>query len=79
MIRTQIQLSEEQANRLREAAARRGVSMAYLIRESVDRYLADAAGEVKREAARKLIGRFRSGVTDLARKHDKYLEEAYGE
>jgi predicted DNA-binding protein len=36
MIRTQIQLTEEQAARLKAVAARRGISMAEVIRQAVD-------------------------------------------
>ena len=39
MVRTQIQLTEQQAELLKAAAARRGVSMAELIRQSVDHLL----------------------------------------
>ncbi len=39
MVRTQIQLTEAQAKNLHELAAREGVSMAELIRQSVDYYL----------------------------------------
>ena len=34
--------------------------------------------EIKRRAIA-AIGRFRSDVTDLAREHDRYLEEAFGD
>lgn len=39
MVRTQIQLTEQQAESLKAAAARRGVSMAELIRQSIDQLL----------------------------------------
>ncbi|MBI4304853.1 MAG: ribbon-helix-helix protein, CopG family [Chloroflexi bacterium] len=80
MIRTQIQLTEEQAKRLKDAAAREGVSVAELIRRSVDEHLARVSGDDRWERARSIIGKFRSGSTDaLGRDHDKYLEEAYDE
>ena len=41
MQRTQISLTSDQANRLRRIAARRGTSMAALIREAVDRVMPD--------------------------------------
>lgn len=79
MVRTQIQLTEEQAAALRELAAREGKSMAEVIRCSLDEHLR-AAGVVGRAAAeqraRAAIGRFSSGLGDLAREHDRYLEAA---
>ena len=80
MIRTQIQLTEDQARRLKQQARREERSMADLVRESVTEYLArrqpiDRAELVKR--ARALQGRFRSGHPDLAEEHDRYLDEAF--
>ena len=49
MVRTQIQLTEEQARRLKALAAEQGVSMAELIRRSVDTVL---NGERRQEATR---------------------------
>jgi hypothetical protein len=79
MVRTQIQLSESQARRIKRRAQDRGISMAALIRECVEREL--EAGEPDRarrfERAARLAGRYRdqAGARDLARKHDRYLSE----
>ena len=81
MIRTQIQLTEEQARRLRELSAQTGRSMADIVRESVDDYLARRAGvhpDERRRRALQVVGRFASGSTDVARDHDRYLGEIYG-
>jgi hypothetical protein len=81
MIRTQIQLTEEQSTRLRHVARRSGVSTAEVIRRSVDRYLeqeaAAAPGAATRLAALEVIGRFNSGLSDISERHDDYLDEAY--
>lgn len=81
MVRTQIQLEEQQAAMLRRAAAERHVSVAELIRRSVDLYLSSAvcptSREEQRERAIGAAGRFRSGVTDLGEAHDRYLAEAF--
>lgn len=80
MVRTQIQLTESQANRLRKLAAERGVSMAELIRQGVDALLGGAAvidDEERRNRALALAGRFRSGKRDVSGKHDRYLAEAF--
>ena len=81
MIRTQIQLTEEQARRLKRLAADDGCSMAELIRRGVDRLLDGAAADTWEERKRRALaasGRFRSGVSDLSRNHDTYLAQAYG-
>lgn len=78
MIRTQIQLTEEQARVLRDQAAAQGRSMADLIRESVDRYLASPPRrdpDALRQLALAVVGKYRSNLGDLARNHDRYLAE----
>ncbi len=79
MVRTQIQLTEEQARALKEVAARQGISMAELIRRGVDRILEEQEHERKEKWRRALAaaGRFRSGYTDISVNHDKYLAEDY--
>ncbi|MBI4886587.1 MAG: ribbon-helix-helix protein, CopG family [Acidobacteria bacterium] len=81
MVRTQIQLTEKQARRLKQLAAARGRSMADLIRGSVDALLAQPDthdDEVKRAHALRAAGRFRSGVRDLSSRHDRHLSEILG-
>jgi hypothetical protein len=79
MIRTQIQLTAEQAARLRDLAAAEGRSMADVIRESVDAYLAEAplrrTADSLRADAIALAGRYDSRLGDLAEGHDRYLAE----
>ncbi len=81
MVRTQIQLTEEQARALKAAAARQGVSMAELIRQAVDRILEEQEQEraEKWRRATALVGRYRDkeGATDVSVNHDKYLDEIY--
>ncbi|HHY75458.1 MAG TPA: ribbon-helix-helix domain-containing protein [Firmicutes bacterium] len=79
MVRTQIQLTEEQAKKLKMKAAAMGVSMAELIRQGVDLVLefnGDKAQPERVRRAMSVVGRFRSDKTDVAVKHDKYLAEA---
>lgn len=81
MIRTQIQLTEQQARRLRAQARERGVSLAELIRRYVERGLAEEAPDrtALYDRAARVVGRFRDrrGARDLSRKHDRYLEDAF--
>lgn len=80
MVRTQIQLTERQYEALKERAQDRDVSMAELIRESVELYLASSAERSvseRRQSALAVAGRFESGLRDLAERHDDYLDEAF--
>jgi predicted DNA-binding protein len=77
MVRTQVQLTEEQARRLRRVAADRGVSMAAVIREAIDRGLEIDADASRRARAISAIGGFRSGQSDIAEDHDRYLAEDF--
>jgi hypothetical protein len=78
MVRTQIQLTETQVRRLKRIARERHVSMASLIRESIDRYVGDSGKDSPaRERALAIIGKFSSGDTDFAERHDEYLADSY--
>lgn len=79
VIRTQIQLTPAQASALKAMAAERGVSMAELIRRSVDDLLSTAgkasSSELRSELKR-VFGAFSSGTGDLGRAHDAYVAES---
>ena len=80
MIRTQIQLTEEQARALRVQARMEERSMAELVRECIAEYLMRRRTPDMQELARRargLKGRFRSGAADLAEAHDRYLDDAF--
>ncbi|GAB4111797.1 MAG: hypothetical protein Kow001_13480 [Acidobacteriota bacterium] len=82
MPRTQIQLTEQQYHALKERARLRNVSMAELIRESIELYLAtspERSSAERRQAALAVAGRFESGLRDLAERHDDYLEKAFSQ
>ncbi len=78
MVRTQIQLTEAQAEQLQRLAKERQVSMATIIRESLDATLAKeitVSDRERRERAIKAAGSFHSGLSDLGSRHDKYLAD----
>lgn len=79
MVRTQIQLTEAQSDRLKKLAAKKQMSVAELIRQGVNVILrAEAVSpEERKRRAMAAAGRFRSGRKDLSSAHDKYLAEAY--
>jgi len=80
MVRTQIQLSEAQAQALRSLAAQQHKSMAELIRQAVELFLQSEqkAPDMRelRKRAKLVSGQFHSGLPDLGRNHDYYLAEA---
>ena len=76
MIRTQMQLRDDQVRALKRRAAQRGVSMAELVREAIDRSLERDDMEAKWQRAISAVGRFHSDVTDLSERHDDYLADA---
>jgi Arc/MetJ-type ribon-helix-helix transcriptional regulator len=79
MVRTQISLTEEQAEGLRRLAALRQRSQAALLRDAIDQLLESARREDRYAAALSAIGAFRSdGGGSIAVDHDEALEEAYG-
>ena len=89
MIRTMIQLTEEQLKALKELAKARKTSVASLVRESVAQYVTKATKETEREEKRlralefiKYIEEhpeeFRDieGKTDVSINHDEYFVQA---
>ena len=81
MVRTQIQLTEEQARAIKKMAASRHVSGAELIRRAIDVMIKSgpaADPEERRKRAIDIAGKFSSGKSDVSKKHDKYLADAFG-
>lgn len=81
VIRTQIQLTSEQAAKLKRVAAERGVSMAEVIRDAVDG-IPDRDDRAERWArALAVLGKFHDieGKTDVSVRHDDYLADIYAE
>lgn len=81
MLRTQVQLTEEQDRLLEDLGRERRVSKAELVRRAVDLLLAREApgrgSEEQRLRALSVTGRFRSGDGSVARRHDAALAEAF--
>lgn len=70
MVRTQISMTEEQAEGLRRLAALRQRSQAALLRDALDSLLAGNAHQRRTARARQAIGAFRSGHHDTSEHHD---------
>jgi hypothetical protein len=89
MKRMMVQLTEEQVKALKELAEFRKTSISKLVRESVATYIVTAPKETTMEEKRRRAiafikyidehpDEFRDieGKTDVARNHDKYLNES---
>ncbi len=80
MIRTQIQLTEEQDRTLEELASLRKVSKAELVRQAVDLLLRqryELTLEEKWARAMSVVGIATGDGANASEEHDKYLAEAY--
>jgi len=78
MHRTQVQLTDKQIESVRAIAAKKEVSMAEIIRMSVDSFIQKEASKRRlqqKKRALSAVGKFQSGLNDLAQNHDKYLAE----
>jgi hypothetical protein len=81
MVRAQVQFTEEQLAALRGIAAKEGVSVSQVVRESVNLLLQDRRRPSRQELIRRsleAVGLFRSGTGDLSTRHDEYFAEASG-
>lgn len=81
MVRTQIQMTEEQVKKLKRLASVEHKSIAELIRQAVDLFVASKRGmdiEERQKRAIAAAGRFHSRLSDLSEAHDRYLAEDFG-
>jgi predicted Ser/Thr protein kinase len=80
MVRTQIQLTEDQAKALKKIAESRHLSVAEVIRKAVDAVIKSSSVidmEERHKRGLAVVGKFGSGKRDVSKKHDLYLTEAY--
>lgn len=81
MVRTQIQITEEQSDLLKQVAKEENISIAKLIRLSIDhlvknRFVINEA-EKKKNAMLAVNQSFHSGIKNISTNHDQYLTESY--
>ena len=77
MIRVQVQLTEQQAAKVRRLADDRGVSVAALVRDAVDELTETSEQEARWERALATVGKYRSSLSDVSERHDDYLAEDF--
>jgi ribbon-helix-helix CopG family protein len=75
MIRTQIQLTEEQVRALRRLAHERQTSVAALMRDAAQDLIDGSERERVIDVALRAVGGYRSGRSDVAVRHDDYLAD----
>lgn len=78
MIRTQISLTEEQAERLRAQSAIKGISQAEILRQALEAYF-ERDDLIQRVEQARNITPVSSGYTDLGVNHDEHLADIYYE
>ncbi|MCX6934682.1 MAG: CopG family transcriptional regulator [Verrucomicrobia bacterium] len=77
MVRTQIQFEKATYQKLRFRAKETGESISAIVRKSVERKMDDEKLDHNWSRVMNSMGKFDSGLTDLAEKHDQYLEDKW--
>jgi len=77
MRRTQISMTEAQAEALRRLSNVRDRSQAALLRDALDSLLEADTRAARAEHARSVLGSFRSGHATTSERHDDALDEAF--
>jgi hypothetical protein len=80
MVRTQIQLSEDQVKAVKAVATAHGISAAEVTRRAINSVIQSPSvldTTEKRRRALEVVGKFRSGKKDISEKHNDYLAEAF--
>lgn len=79
MIRTQISMTDEQAEGLRRLAELRRRSQAALMRDALDALIVDSDRSRRIARARLAAGAFHSGSVGTSVEHDAVLADAFAE
>jgi Arc/MetJ-type ribon-helix-helix transcriptional regulator len=74
MVRTQVSLTEHQHQVLRRLSKERGVSLAELVRQAVERFAAERDEDAVARAIA-VMGKRTADVADASVRHDEYLAE----
>ena len=79
MVRTQIQLTDEQASLLKEMAHEGNESVAAIIRKALDQFLLKQQPNRRTLYRQALgaVGKYRAGVHNVSIEHDLYLGEEF--
>ena len=78
MRRVQVQFTTEQLAGLARTARETGGSVSLVVRQAVDAWLREDERGRRADEALAVVGAFRSGLGDLADRHDDYLDDPGG-
>ncbi len=77
MIRTQIQFEPKTYEALKTKSNETGKSISEIVRRSLDRSIAAQEADQKWARALSSMGKFSSGLNNLAEKHDEHLGDRW--
>ncbi len=81
LVKKNVSLRDDQVKALKKLAKQHKLSVASLVRKSVDDFLIKLSGKTyskqAAEAAIKAAGRFHSGHSNVSNRHDDYLADEY--
>ena len=77
MIRTQIQFEQKTYEALKSKSNETGKSISEIVRRALDRSIAAQETDQKWARALSSIGKFSSGLNNLAEKHDDHLGDRW--
>ena len=77
MIRTQIQFEQKTYESLKTKSNETGKSISEIVRRSLDRSIAAQEADQKWARALNSMGKFSSGLNNLAEKHDDHLGDRW--
>jgi hypothetical protein len=79
MIRTQIQLTEEQYQAIKQLSLATQQSIAAIVRKALEQFLLTRkpGREALYHRAKSVVGKYRIRTHDISVEHDRYLKETY--
>lgn len=77
MIRTQIQLETQTYEKLKAKSKGSGKSISEIVRRSLDQTIQSQESDLKWARALNSLGKFTSGLDNLAEKHDEHLGDRW--
>ena len=77
MIRTQIQLETQTYEKLKAKSKGSGKSISEIVRRSLDQTIQSQESDLKWARALNSLGKFASGLDNLAEKHDEHLGDRW--
>jgi predicted DNA-binding protein len=77
MIRTQIQLESQTYEKLKAKSKGSGKSISEIVRQALDQTIESEETDLKWARALNSLGKFASGLDNLAEKHDEHLGDRW--